>query len=70
MSCPTKLLKELLVRMTHLEKMVITNSSINSGLVGLLTESGILESDELTEQVKNALREYMLLSMETSSTLQ
>ena len=70
MSCPTKLLKELLTRVNHLEKMVVTNSSINSGLIEVLSESGILESDELTIQVKNALQEYMLLSMETSGTLQ
>ena len=70
MSCPTKLLKELLTRVNHLEKMVVTNSSINSGLIEVLSESGILESDELTAQVKNALQEYMLLSMETSGTLQ
>ena len=70
MSCPTKLLKELLTRVNHLEKMVITNSSINSGLIEILSESGLLESDELTKQVKNALQEYMLLSMETSDTLQ
>ena len=70
MSCPTKLLKELLSRVNHLEKMVVTNSSINSGLIEILSESGLLESDELTEQVKNALQEYMLLSMETPGTLQ
>lgn len=70
MSCPTKLLKELLTRVNYLEKMVVTNSSINSGLIEVLSESGILESDELTTQVKNALQEYMLLSMETSGTLQ
>ena len=70
MSCPTKLLKELLSRVNHLEKMVVTNSSINSGLIEILSESGLLESDELTEQVKNALQEYMLLSMETPDTLQ
>ena len=70
MSCPTKLLKELLIRVNHLEKMVVTNSSINSGLIELLSESGILESDELTIQVKKALQEYVLLSMETSGTLQ
>ena len=70
MSCSAKLLKELLARMNHLEKMVVTNSSINSGLIEILSESGILESDELTKQVKSALQEYMLLSMETSNTLQ
>ena len=70
MSCPTKLLKELLTRVNHLEKMVVTNSSINSGLIEILSESGILESDKLTKQVKSALQEYMLLSMETSGTLQ
>ena len=69
MACATKLLKELATKIEHLEKMVITTSSINSGLIALLEEKGILAPDELGGHVKDALREYMLLCAPTPNTL-
>ena len=69
MACATKLLKELATKIEHLERMVVTTSSINSGLITLLENKGILESDELSAHVKDALREYMLLSRQIPNTI-
>ena len=69
MACVTKLLKELATKIEHLEKMVVTTSTINSGLIALLEDKGMLESAELSEHVKDAMREYMLLCTPTPNTL-
>ena len=69
MACATKLLKELATKIEHLEKMVVTVSSINSGLIALLEDKDVLNSTELSAHVKDALREYILLSTTTPSTL-
>ena len=69
MACATKLLKELATKIEHLEKMVVTTSTINSGLIALLEDKGMLESAELSGHVKDAMREYMLLCTPTPNTL-
>ena len=69
MACATQLLKEMAIKMEHLEKMVVTTSTINSGLIALLEDKGMLNSTELSEHVKNAMREYMLLCTPTPNTL-
>ncbi len=69
MACATKLLNELATKIEHLEKMVVTTSTINSGLIALLEDAGVLDSTELSGYVKDAIHEYMLLCAPTPNTL-